>query len=178
MLSQLLEGGCAAGLATRIKANPELLTQFRPCAYLAAAIVEWNVPMVRLLSGLCVLRNNKRCRCWPNCFLEPLRLVRGGRSLLDMAIARAAASSDRSAAPAAVVMILMYRAGLPVATEMPSIVNSQIQALNSSRTANARNALFLLWALRQGCNRWLDKNVARLIVKQVFVSGLASLTAA
>jgi acyl-CoA synthetase (NDP forming) len=65
-LKTLLNNGCAVAVANRIRADREVLTQFKPCEYLARAITDWNVPMVRLLSALCVLRNNKRCRCWPN----------------------------------------------------------------------------------------------------------------
>ncbi len=170
-MEQLLWRGCALGLANRIKANPEILTQFKPCAYLAAAIVEWNVPMVRLLSALCVLRNNKRCVCYPNCFLESTRRVRGSKSLLDMAMARAKGS--QTIASAAVVMILTYRAGLPLAASMFAAVKE----LDLARMAAARKTIFLMWALRQSCG-WLDKNVLRIIAKKVFVQKLAELTAA
>jgi hypothetical protein len=165
-------------LANRIRANREVLTQFKPCDYLAAAITDWNIPMVRLLSGLCVLRDNKRCRCWPNCFLDR-RLPRGGRSLLDYARTRAAFSG--TTAPAIVVMILCYRSGVPLMTEpmvRSSVAKANYDALSTARNAVARNSVFLLWALRLGCECRLDKNVIRIIVKQVFVGDLAELMSA
>ncbi len=69
----------------------------------------------------------------------------------------------------------MYRAGLPVVASVNTL--GSVMSLNTARNAVARNSVFLLWALRQGCQRFLDKNVVRLIVKQVFARGLAELTA-
>ncbi len=176
-LAVLLEKGCAEGLARRLVASPELLTQFTPCAHLCSAVVTVNVPMVRLLAGLCSMRGPKRCDCFPNCFVFRNQ-AKSNRTVLDLATTWAIGS--RCSRSAAILMIVLHRANKPFAMQ-PQIQSMRelcgnMTELDSERRKIARKAIFVLWALRQGCS--VDKHVLRMIAKKVFVEQLFELTSA